>query len=69
MRPFEWMMRIWANGILGSVDGSDDPGPTPFNAIGVLSHNFGSNGGGTVLLLGDGAPAELPMCSTPPARS
>ena len=46
-----------ANGILGSVDGSDDPGPTPFNAIGVLSHDFGSNGGGTVLLLGDGAPA------------
>ena len=46
-----------ANGILGSLDGSDDPGPTPLNAKGVLSHDFGSNGGGTVLLLGDGAPA------------
>ena len=46
-----------ANGILGSVDGSDDPGPTPLNAKGVLSHDFGSNGAGTVLLLGDGAPA------------
>ena len=33
MRPFEWTMRS-ANGILGSVDGSDDPGPTPFNANG-----------------------------------
>ena len=58
-----------ANGILGSVDGSDDPGPTPLNAIGVLSHDFGSDGGGTVLLLGTGAPADLPMCSTPPALS
>ena len=46
-----------AFGILGSLDGSDDSGPTPLNAKGVLSHDFGSNGGGTVLLLGDGAPA------------
>ena len=46
-----------ANGILGSVDGSDDPGPTPLNAKGVLSYDFGSNGAGTVFLLGDGAPA------------
>ena len=44
------------NGILGSVDGSDDPGPTPFNAKGVLSYDFGSDGRGTVLLLGTGAP-------------
>ena len=44
------------HGILGSVDGSDDPGLTPLNAKGVLSHDFGSDGGGTVLLLGTGAP-------------
>ncbi|MDA7948412.1 MAG: DUF5801 domain-containing protein, partial [Hyphomicrobiaceae bacterium] len=42
------------NGNPGGI--GDNPNPTPVNATGTLSHDYGADGAGSVLFLGSGAP-------------